>query len=158
MVGKLMPVQEHFASNLIRSSLINSIDNVNHGVKKSSSRAILFCPENEYHELPLLLLHFILKQQGVKVMYMGTNTKIDTLAYSIQKFEPSIVIAFLITNFAEVDLDQYVKNLKQVSNKAKLFCGGPGFRTATQNDNKTILFNSFKQLIEALESIHFHNN
>ena len=157
MIGNMMPVQEHFASNLIRSSLINSIDNINHGIKKVSSRVILFCPENEHHELPLLLLHFILKQQGVKVLYMGTNTKMEPLAYSIQKFEPSIVIAFLITNFAEMDIDQYVKKLKEVSQNATLFCGGPGFRTAMQTDNKTTICNSFKQLIQAVES-NLQNN
>ena len=40
MLGNIMPVQEHFASNLIRSSLINSIDKVKSGNRKSSAKVV----------------------------------------------------------------------------------------------------------------------
>jgi DNA-binding transcriptional MerR regulator len=153
MLGNMMPVQEHFASNLIRSSLINSIDHVKSGNRKSSNKILLFCPENEYHELPLLFIQLILKQKGVAVYYMGANTNMETLDYTIQKLQPTHVIAYMITNFAELDINQYIKSLGRIVNKAKLFCGGPGFKAVEVKQNNIVLFKSFNTLIKAVETV-----
>lgn len=153
MLGNIMPVQEHFASNIIRSSLINSIDKVNTSEKDFKKRIILFCPENEHHELPLLFIHLLLKQKGVQIFYMGANTKLASLEYTIQKIIPTHVIAYMITNFAELDVVQYTKLIGKVSGKARLFCGGPGFKANQVNQSNVTTFNSFKGLIKAVEAL-----
>lgn len=153
MLGNIMPVQEHFASNLIRSSLINSIDNAKSGERKSEAKVLLFCPENEHHELPLLFIQLLLKQKGVEVFYMGANTKIDTLDYAIRKLRPTHVIAYMITNFANLNLNQYLDNLVIVLRKAKLLCGGPGFKAVEVKHLDATIFNSFNALIKEIETI-----
>jgi DNA-binding transcriptional MerR regulator len=153
MLGNIMPVQEHFASNLIRSSLINSIDKVKSGVRKSAVKVLLFCPKNEHHELPLLFIQLILKQRGVEVYYLGANTNLDTLDYTIQKLLPTHIIAYMITNFAELDVNQYIKSLGRILRKAKLLCGGPGFKAVELKQTNTVFFNSFNAIIKAIETI-----
>ncbi len=153
MIGNILPVQEHFASNLIRSYLINSIDNTKNRVRKTNKKVLLFCPENEHHELPLLFLHYILKSNGTDVIYLGVNTGIDTLTYTYQKLKPQIVFTYLITNFAELDINQYVESICEITNDAKLICGGPGFKSVTSANNKLTLFKNFEQLIGYTESI-----
>lgn len=153
MVGNILPVQEHFASNLIRSYLINSIDGTKNRSRKSNIRVLLFCPENEHHELPLLFLHFILKYNGAEVIYLGVDTATDMLTYTIQKMNPDYVFAYLITNFAELDINQYLDKLSGITNGAQLICGGPGFKAVTSVNNKTRLFKNFEQLINYSESI-----
>jgi DNA-binding transcriptional MerR regulator len=153
MLGNIMPVQEHFASNLIRSSLINSIDKVKSGNRKSSAKVLLFCPENEYHELPLLFIQLVLKQKGVEVFYMGANTKIETLDYAIRKLYPTHIISYMITNFAELNINQYVDILARTAGKAKLMCGGPGFKAVEVKKSNTTMFNSFSALIKTVETL-----
>ncbi len=153
MLGNIMPVQEHFASNLIRSSLINSIDKIKVGVRKSGVKVLLFCPKNEHHELPLLFIQLVLKQKGVEVYYLGANTNLDTLDYTLQKMLPTHVIAYMITNFAELDVNQYIKSLGRILRKAKLLCGGPGFKSVEVKQLNTVFFNSFNALIKAVETI-----
>ncbi len=157
MIGNLLPVQEHFASNLIRTILIKSIDSINYKSKHKTKKVLLFCPENEYHELPLLFLHFVFKQQGTPVIYLGPNTRLDTLAYTLEKLQPTHAFAYLITNFAELDIDIYLKSLSQLTPKCKLFCGGPGFKDATPIPGKTIIFKNFETLIETADAIGREN-
>jgi DNA-binding transcriptional MerR regulator len=153
MLGNIMPVQEHFASNLIRSSLINSIDKIKSGSRKSTAKVLLFCPKNEHHELPLLFIQLVLKQKGIEVYYLGANTNLDTLDYTLQKLLPTHVIAYMITNFAELDVNQYIKSLGRILRKAKLFCGGPGFKAVEVKQTNTVFFNNFNALIKAVETI-----
>jgi DNA-binding transcriptional MerR regulator len=156
MLGNIMPVQEHFASNLIRSSLINSIDNAKSGDRKSAAKVLLFCPENEYHELPLLFIKLVLKQRGSEVFYMGANTKIETLDYAIKKLYPTHLIAYMITNFAELNINQYVDVLAKTARKAKLLCGGPGFKGVEAKQSNTTIFKSFNALIKAVETLRIN--
>jgi intracellular sulfur oxidation DsrE/DsrF family protein len=38
-------------------------------------------PEGEYHEIGILYVHFLLKQKGIYVDYLGANVPIVDLAY-----------------------------------------------------------------------------
>lgn len=153
MIGNIMPVQEHFASNIIRTCLINSIDKVKYNGRKLNTKVLLFCPENEYHELPLLFIHFTLKSCGIDVYFMGANTKLETLSYTVEKINPTHVIAYLITNFADQDINDYLKNLENISKETKLFCGGPGFKGISEVGKHTTQFNNFNDLIKAVETL-----
>lgn len=153
MVGNILPVQEHFASNLIRSSLINSIDKSKSKTKKSATTILLFCPENEHHELPLLFIHYILNVHGIQVIYMGTDFHIDNLEFTVKKMKPDYVLAYLITNFADLDINNYVNKLAAVSNNAKLLCGGPGFKGVQHTPKNTKVFYGFDELITTMESM-----
>jgi hypothetical protein len=59
----------------------------------------------------------------------------------------------MITNFAELDINQYIKSLGRIVNKAKLFCGGPGFKAVEVKQNNIVLFKSFNTLIKAVETV-----
>jgi len=157
MIGNLLPVQEHFASNLIRSILIKSIDGINYKTVSKRKKVLLFCPENEHHELPLLFLQFIFKQQGTQVIYLGPNTKLETLAYTIEKLQPTHAFAYLITNFAELDINVYIKTLSRITQNCKLFCGGPGFKEANEIPAKTTVFKNFETLIKTADTIGREN-
>ncbi|MFM1757058.1 MAG: hypothetical protein RL621_2047 [Bacteroidota bacterium] len=156
MLGNMMPVQEHFASNIIRTCLINSIDHVKLGERKQKVKAILFCPENEHHELPLLFIHLVLKLNGTEVFFMGANTQLDTLTYSIEKIQPTHIIAYLITNFADLDINSYLKKLESISKEVKIICGGPGFKGISTVGSHTIQYSNFNDLIKAVENLNAH--
>jgi DNA-binding transcriptional MerR regulator len=157
MIGNLLPIQEHFASNLIRTILIKSIDGINYKTIHKTKKVLLFCPQNEHHELPLLFLHFIFKQQGTKVIYLGPNTRLETLAYTIEKMQPTHAFVYLITNFAELDINVYLTKLSEITQNCNLFCGGPGFKDATEIPIKTKVFKNFETLIKTADAIGSEN-
>lgn len=153
MVGNILPVQEHFASNLIRSYLINSVDGTKNRTKKSNKRVLLFCPENEHHELPLLFLHYILKSNGAEVVYLGVDTSLEILTYTFQKMKPQYVFSYLITNFAKLDINQYVDRISEITKGTELICAGPGFKGVDLVNKHITLFKNFEQLVSYTESI-----
>jgi DNA-binding transcriptional MerR regulator len=69
---EVVPVQEHFITNLIKQKLFTAIDALPYlDVKKESW--LLFLPEGEHHELGLLMANYVLKEKGHKVIYLGAN-------------------------------------------------------------------------------------
>lgn len=74
------PAQEHFASLLVRQTLISGI-NANVPVTTTDDELfVLFLPENEIHELGLLYTHFLLQQAGRSVVYLGQSVPLEDLA------------------------------------------------------------------------------
>ena len=94
-VNKLMPAQEHFISNLIRSRLIVGIEQVK-PLKRLDKKAILFLPPGEYHEIGLLLSHFIFKNAGWKVYYLGANVPLENIFELESSIKPDALFTLMI--------------------------------------------------------------
>lgn len=82
--SKISPAQEHFVSNLIRNKIIAASENQRFSKAKNTG-FILFLPDNEYHELALLLANFIFKISGFKVIYLGANVPVNCLSETLVK-------------------------------------------------------------------------
>jgi MerR family transcriptional regulator, light-induced transcriptional regulator len=92
--GHIMPAQEHFVSNIIRQKLIVAIDSAI-PLRVSTSRAVLFLPEGEHHELGLLFLYYLLKQQGIKVVYLGSNVPMSDVENVVEVLKPDMAFIHL---------------------------------------------------------------
>jgi MerR family transcriptional regulator, light-induced transcriptional regulator len=68
----------HFAVTAIRQKLILGIETTGHPQSTSCS-AILFLPKGEHFDLILLYMAYLLKKNGVKVLYLGTNVSEPSL-------------------------------------------------------------------------------
>jgi MerR family transcriptional regulator, light-induced transcriptional regulator len=92
--GHIMPAQEHFVSNIIRQKLIVAIDSVVPS-RKISKKAVLFLPEGEHHELGLLFLCYLLKRQGIRVIYLGANVPLADVENVVEMTKPDIAFIHL---------------------------------------------------------------
>jgi DNA-binding transcriptional MerR regulator len=79
------PAQEHLASNIIRQKIILGIEKLPKITQYHDKRVVLFMPEGEYHEIGILYVHFLLKQKGIYVDYLGANVPIVDLAYLAER-------------------------------------------------------------------------
>lgn len=61
-------------------------------VPHSGKTALLFLPQKQYHDLPLLLICYIARYSGIKVYYMGTNTDIEDVEPVIKDKRPHFVV------------------------------------------------------------------
>ncbi|MFM7840040.1 MAG: MerR family transcriptional regulator, partial [Chitinophagaceae bacterium] len=63
LTGHVLPSQEHFASSLLMHCLLREIDALPSPVKSPTQRNILlFTPQGEQHEIPLLYTYYLLKK------------------------------------------------------------------------------------------------
>lgn len=66
LTDHLIPAQEHFTSNIIMQKLAASIDNLALEKNTGKKEILLFTPERERHEIPLLFVHYLLKKTKIK--------------------------------------------------------------------------------------------
>ena len=109
--GHIMPAQEHFVSNIIRQKLIVAIDSVPCNPRGKS--CILFLPEGEYHELGLLFLSYLVKNQGGRITYLGANVPMKDVESVIITMKPQIAFVHLTSNPANFNFEKFIRAVEQ---------------------------------------------
>lgn len=120
----VVPAQEHFTSNIIRQKLslaINNLPTVNNTNKKT---IVLFLPKNEYHELPLMFIHYLLKKNKNKVIYFGSNVSLDSMLVYKQNKSFDYLFFHLITNVNKIALDDYLVEISERFADKQIFMSG----------------------------------
>ena len=92
--GEITIAQEHFASNVIRGRLAGLARGWGDG---HGPRAIVACPPDELHDLPLLIFGIVLNRNGWRVDYFGASTPIDELVQAAGRSRPELVVVAATT-------------------------------------------------------------
>jgi DNA-binding transcriptional MerR regulator len=108
-VGSLNPYQEHFILHLIRQKIIVAIDSCPHHFSSNTKRFLLYLPSTEFHEVGLLLAHYILKSRGYRVFYFGQSLPFADLCDACNLCKPDFTFT-IITTLGEQDLHTLVEN------------------------------------------------
>lgn len=109
-VQDAMPVQEHFASSLIRRKLLAATDSL--VVKrKSNKRFILMLPPGEWHETGLLFANYIIRSKGIETVYLGQNVPYEQLAFILERAAVSHLLMFFTTRPENDNLVQIRKRM-----------------------------------------------
>jgi DNA-binding transcriptional MerR regulator len=95
-INKLMPAQEHLVSNIIRKKLFSAIDLTSQPAGGYKRSIVLFTPEEEEHEIALLLAYFILKNGGWRTYYLGTNVPLENILHVESQVAPDYFFTTLV--------------------------------------------------------------
>ena len=145
----LPPAQEHFISNLFRQKLSTAIDSLP-PPKPGQDSWLLFLPENEFHEIGLQFSHYLISLAGKKVIYLGSNVPLESLAQAIKKVSVQNLLLFLVHNNSGKVIQEYINELYiRFKNKKIFIAGGPSF--ATQITNKKGIY-----LLQSVQSLELH--
>lgn len=87
-VEDALPVQEHFASSIIRRKLLAAIDGLPAASRKSKL-FLLFLPTEEWHEIGLLLSDYIIRSQGYRTIYLGQSVPGSNLSAVVKATNPT---------------------------------------------------------------------
>ncbi|MGJ5641936.1 MerR family transcriptional regulator [Formosa sp. S-31] len=98
--SKVMPAQEHFISNIIKQKLFTAIELLPKP-QSNAPKALLFLPENEHHEIGLLLASYITQKLGWRVFYLGQNVPTENIKTIIEISEPDIAVTMFTTSTEE---------------------------------------------------------
>lgn len=107
VTGIINPAQEHFVTNLIRKKIIVAIDGVSSSPKSGSKRFVLFLPEGEMHEIPLLIAQYMIKSQGHDVLYMGSSLPLVDLKSAIEFTKPDYILSVITVPIPEFTVREY---------------------------------------------------
>lgn len=131
-INKIMPAQEHFISSLIKKKIFASIDLLPNPSKDAPS-IVMFLPDNEHHEIGLLLAYYIASEMGWKVFYLGQNVPIQNIGETIKLTNPSALLSMFITPSRAHFSDQINSILDEAGTVPLLVSGNPAL---VENNNK----------------------
>ncbi len=110
VTNHINPAQEHLVSNVIRQKMIVGIDSL--PLKKTSLKKIcLFLPAGEYHEIALLLVAYLLKKKGVKIIYLGAHTPFTELEIVVQRHSPNYIYTHITSFSKNFNFENFVATL-----------------------------------------------
>lgn len=112
VTGHINPAQEHLVSTIIRQKIIVAIDSVNSPLQ-SGKTALLFLPEGEHHELGILFMNYLLKNRGVKTIYLGANIPIKDAAYVYALKKPDLIFIHLTATASNFNFDKLLLQIDQ---------------------------------------------
>ena len=151
MNDEAIPAQEHFSSNIIRNKIINAIDKLQTPVGNIAP-VILFTPDDEHHEIPLLFAHYLFKKHNKEVIYLGTNVSIDTLKDFCDEKKHGELFFNIITNFTGFSIDEYLMILCETFPAQKIIMTGPLTNDITVRMPNCTLLTSLEQVIDFIKS------
>lgn len=117
------PAQEHFISNIIRQKLFTAIDALP-PPKSSSAAWILFLPENEFHEIGLLMANYMIRSSGRKVIYLGSDVPVQSLISAVADTVPQNLLLFLVHHDLPSEMEDYLNELGATFTNKKIYAAG----------------------------------
>jgi DNA-binding transcriptional MerR regulator len=124
VTGSIGPAQEHFITNLIRQKLIVAIDGQIIKATSASKKYILYTPEGEFHEIPLLFANFILRARNNKVIYLGQSMPFSELQFICEHHKPDYLFSVITSTPGQDEVQQYVNKLGEAFSEIKVLLTG----------------------------------
>lgn len=123
VTNHINPAQEHLSSNLIRQKIILGIEKLP-SLYQANKHIVLFMPEGEYHEVGLLFVHFLLKQKGISVDYLGANVPIVDLKYLTERKKVDYLYAHITAPIKGFKLGKFLDQLGVVNTQIPIVLSG----------------------------------
>ncbi|HJP61931.1 MAG TPA: B12-binding domain-containing protein [Mucilaginibacter sp.] len=120
--NSVCPSQEHFLSAIIRQKLYAAIDRCVVPAVKSSW--LLFLPEDEDHDIGLLLASYLLRSAGHGVSFLGAKVPFDALRNTIQSIHPEKLLFFMTRIRPVADAQVYIDQLASSFDGTQIFVSG----------------------------------
>jgi len=137
VAGDVNPVQEHFVSNLIRQKIIAAIEHLSVPFNPEASRYLLYLPEGEWHEIGLLFAHYLLKEAGQEVIYLGQSVPYSEILSAGAAINFDYILVSTTVMQSEFDFIQYLNDLAGAFPDKKIifFSGFLNYRAEDLTEN-----------------------
>jgi MerR family transcriptional regulator, light-induced transcriptional regulator len=150
LTDSISVAQEHFISMLIRQRLTVEIDKLSYNTESQTKAALLYLPENEWHDIGLLYYYFVLKKNGWRVYYLGQSTPIDGVREVCHRKHIDLIVSAWVSCF---ELDYIKSHFKELRTfyTGKIALGGAQAKALVDFDLLTIeKMHDLKQIISSI--------
>ncbi|MBS1635758.1 MAG: MerR family transcriptional regulator [Bacteroidetes bacterium] len=144
------PIQEHFASGIIRRKLMSAIDGLPQTTKKHK-RFILFLPPEEWHEIGLLFSEYLIRKEGIQVINLGQNVPYQNVIHISRELHPTHILTFFVARKEPAEMNGFLKTLLKDNPEARVLISGSSFNMDEIVSHKNLIrLQSPQQLVEML--------
>jgi DNA-binding transcriptional MerR regulator len=126
LTNNINPAQEHLVSNVIRQKIMAGIESCEHSpcAQGPAKTVLLFLPEGEHHELGLLYTHYLLKNRGVSVLYLGANVPGRDVEFVCNLKKPDFLYTHLTCIGDNFDMAKFVAVTSKAAPTSQLIISG----------------------------------
>jgi methanogenic corrinoid protein MtbC1 len=149
--------KEHLKSSIIRTiveTMTSFIDS--NGIPKNGHYAIVFCLEEEYHEIGARMASDFLSLLGFNTIFIGANTPKNEIFDAIEHFKPKIIAISVSSFYHIVKLKDITKLIREkFIYDYKIISGGYAIGTTKNIEDLGIdyaIFN-FEELNKFIEGV-----
>ena len=118
--GEASVAQEHFTTSIVRGRLLAISRGWGSG---RGPLALLACPPREQHDIGLIAFGLSLRNRGWRIVYLGQDTPLDTLAETVEQLAPALVVLSVAAADSHASA---VRGLLGVAAVVPVWIGGPG--------------------------------
>ncbi|MFL5730927.1 MAG: MerR family transcriptional regulator [Cytophagaceae bacterium] len=148
----IVPAQEHFISNLIRQKLFTAIDGLPLP-KDPAATYVLFLPEEEEHEIGLLIAAYLLRRKGIQVIYLGQRVPLANLMLTVSSCQATHIMSFFVHRQKNSEAQKYINMLSSEFDDLKIIIAGNAWLMSQLHIPENILWiSSVKQFEDHLVS------
>jgi len=147
MTNHVVPAQEHFVSHIIRKKIILAADNLKMD-PDIPARVLVFAPEGEHHEIPLLAINYFFRKHHNHTVYFGTNVSVDTIRYYLDHRPVEYIYAHVITHFNNQGLEHFMCSLCRNFPSNKILLSGPAARCMGNLPANLKMFYGLEEMVE----------
>jgi DNA-binding transcriptional MerR regulator len=118
--GEIEVGQEHFATNVVRERLLAL---GRHWGRGGGPLALLAGPPGERHDLGLIAFGLVLRSHGWRVVFLGADTPLDTIARATETTAPQLVV---VASMDASLLEAQSTPLRRLARSTRLVLSGTG--------------------------------
>lgn len=118
--GEVSVAQEHFASSVLRGRLLGLARGWGRGL---GTRAVLACAPGEQHDLGLIAFGLALRARGWRIVYLGADTPLESVADAARACEPEFVV---VSSVGRRAFARHRAKLAELAAEHRLCLGGAG--------------------------------
>jgi DNA-binding transcriptional MerR regulator len=116
--GDASVAQEHFASSVLRGRLLGLARGWGLGLGPT---AVLACLPGEHHDLGLIAFGLALRSRGWRIVYLGSDSPIETVEEVSRQLDPSLVV---LAATSSERVEPVVTQLRALAGRHRLALGG----------------------------------
>lgn len=145
------PVQQRFSSYLIQTRLISETAKLS-PAQDAPPELVLFSPEKDANDLPLLFLNYMLRKAGWKVLYLGINNRLADVKHAAAL--PSVYYLYLhLAQSTEGFLtDDYLETLRKNFPGKIIFASGKGIEQSQRSFVRVYLLRNDEAIYRMIAS------
>lgn len=149
----IVPVQEHIVSNIVRQKILSAIDNLPL-VHRQEPVFLLFLPEDEFHEMGLLYVYYLLRKKRLPVIYLGSSVPLKDVQYLFEHKTPDYFYIHLTAFPRRQDLPKYISTVSQKFPRAKVLMSGKAMQEYSKPlPSNVVRFQSLDEVTTYIKSV-----
>ncbi len=110
-ISNISIAHEHFITHHIKRRLYATLSNINTVPPKNSPHWVLFLPEDEYHDIGLLISAYFLEESGNTIIYLGSTTPLSVVHEVTTQVPIQNLLFFWVRNENSEGFISYTKEI-----------------------------------------------